>query len=277
MLHVLKAIARRVLPSAVVGRLRSWQLARLVRRYRPRTASHTYAGHTLKIQLTDPLAEGWYDHDWPEQPEIRFLKHHRLRSGATAFDLGAHQGIVALVLAREVGPGGWVVAVEANPHNAAACEANARMNDAANLTVRWAAVAERAGEVTFNLGLNGQVDDATGGWGRVQVPAVTVDQLTEEFGPPDVLVVDVEGFECQVLRGAADTLVSHRPDVVIEVHIATGLEKFGSVGELLRCFPREYEFYRLQIENTSAEPTPATVGDLLTETARFYLLAVHRG
>lgn len=273
MLRRLKALARRVLPDSLLGRLRAWQLRRLVRNYRPRTVRHTYGGHTLDICLVDPLGQGWYDRDWSEQAEIRFLKQSRLRPGATVFDLGAHQGVVALMLAREVGPTGRVVAVEASPHNAAACAENARLNDAANLTVRHAAVSDRPGEITFSLGLNGQVDDATGAWGQVRVPAVTVDQLTAEFGPPDVLFIDVEGFECQALRGAADTIARHRPDLFVEVHLGAGLEKFGSVRELLALLPAGYEFHRIAADVHEAQPGPATAEQLLAATDRFFLLA----
>jgi FkbM family methyltransferase len=274
MRRTLKALARRVLPPAVIGWLRARRVRRMVGRYVPRTVRHTYAGHPLEIRLTDPLAEGWYDRDWPEQAEVTFLRQAKLCPGATVFDLGAHQGVVALILAREVGPGGRVVAVEANPHNAAACEANARLNAAKNLVVRCAAVADRPGTLAFSASLNGQVDDSTGAWGRVEVPAVTIDQLAAEFGPPDVLFVDVEGFECQALRGAAGTLARHRPDICVEIHLGAGLEKFGSVRELLASLPAGgYEFYRLGLEGPAAVPTPARAEELVAETARFYLLA----
>ena len=45
------------------------------------------------------------------------------------------------------------------------------------------------------MGLNGQVDDGSRGWGRVEVPATTIDALSQAHGYPDVLFVDVEGFE----------------------------------------------------------------------------------
>jgi FkbM family methyltransferase len=277
MFRRLKAVVRRLLPASLLGRLRAWRLRRLVGRYTPRVVRHTYGGHDLQVRLADPLAQGWYDHDWPLPAEILFLREHGLRPGATVFDLGAHQGVVALMLAREVTPAGRVVAVEANPHNAAAAEANARLNAADNLTVRCAAVADRAGVVTFNLGLNGQVDDGTGQWGRTTVPAVTIDQLATEYGPPAVLFIDVEGFECHALRGAADTLARHRPDCFVEVHLGAGLEKFGSLDELLGYFPpAAYTLYRLAADDPSAVPTPVAADELRAESERFFLLAAAR-
>ena len=39
----------------------------------PRDAVHTYGGHEFTIHLADPLAEAWYDHDWPRPQEIELL------------------------------------------------------------------------------------------------------------------------------------------------------------------------------------------------------------
>jgi FkbM family methyltransferase len=277
MFRIFKAIVRRLLPRSLLGRLRVWRLRRTVARYSPRVVRHNYGGHDLQIRLTDPLASGWYDRDWPVLAEIRFLREHGLRPGATVFDLGAHQGIVALMLAREVTSTGRVVAIEANPHNAEAAEANARLNGADNMIVRCMAVADRPGVVTFNLGLNGQVDDGTGEWGRALVPAVTIDQLAAEYGPPGVLFIDVEGFECHALRGAGDTLARHSPDCFVEVHIGCGLEKFGTPDEILAFFPPTvYSLYRLRADDATALPVPTTADEIRRATDRLFLLAVTR-
>src|SRR5262245_57716979 len=157
----LKSLAMALLPARFAGSLRSWRIRRHLRVYPARTVVHTYGGHKLKIHLTDGLAAGWYDNDWPLLPELNFLRERRLRPGAIVFDLGAHHGIVALMLAREVTASGRVVAVEANSHNAASAVINAQLNGADNLIVRHAAVSDRPGRITFNEGLNGQVDDGT--------------------------------------------------------------------------------------------------------------------
>ena len=151
MIRQLKALARRILPSSLLGRIRARRLRGLVGRFTPRVVRHTYGGHDLTLRLTDPLAVGWYDHDWPDLPALRFLREVRPRIGATVFDLGAHHGVVALMLSRAVGPTGKVVAVEANPHNAAAAAENARLNAAENVVVRCAAIADEPGTLTFRL------------------------------------------------------------------------------------------------------------------------------
>jgi FkbM family methyltransferase len=219
------------------------------------------------------MSAGWYDHDVDEQPEITFLRRHRLTTGARCFDLGAHQCVVAVALAQIVGPEGQVVAVEANRHNATVGVRNKELNRCDNLQILHAAAADKSGVLVFNTGLNGQVDDGSGAWGRAEVPALTVDELTDRFGPPDLLFIDVEGFECRVLDGAVKTL-DRTPDCFVEVHVGVGLEKFGgSVDRVMQYFPRErYSLYMMPL---GGEPVPFAEGNPLT-TSRFFLFALRR-
>ena len=71
--------------------------------------------------------------------------------------------------------------------------------------------------------------------------AITVDELTAEHGPPQVVFIDVEGYELHVLRGARRTLARHRPDLFIEVHMGAGLDRFGDADDLLALLPDDYE------------------------------------
>jgi FkbM family methyltransferase len=209
---------------------------RKIASYRNHVVQHSYAGHQLAISLEDPVAEDWYDHDWPLIPELACLRRSRLRSGARVFDLGAHQGVVALILARMVGPAGQVVAVEAERHNFKVALTNRNLNGAPNLEILHAAAGAADGSLYFRGGLNGTV--ASGGHvGLARVPSVSVDGLAERYGTPDVVFIDVEGYEQEVLRGAARTLAAGSTDFFVEVHVGYGLESLGgSVGSVLEQF-----------------------------------------
>src|SRR5215211_6728499 len=98
-----------------------------------RVVRHRYHGRDLWMQLADPVGESWYDLDYPEVPEIAFLAEHRLRPGAVVFDIGAHQGLYAALLAAEVAPDGRVVAVEANEFNADVAVTNMHLNGIENV------------------------------------------------------------------------------------------------------------------------------------------------
>jgi FkbM family methyltransferase len=269
-----KNVARQILPSKVWTFLRTLRLRLHVERFRRRVVEHDYGGHRLSVLVADGLAQAWYDRDWKELPEVALLRTSRLKPGALVFDLGAHQGVVALILSREVAPNGKVVAVEANPHNREVAEQNRALNGAENLTTVHAAVSDKAGFLDFNLGLNGQVDEGDGEWGVQRVSAVTVDSLAKEHGRPDVLFIDVEGFECRVLEGASDALAG-RPDCFIEVHSGHGLERFGgSVAALLGRFREAgYELFA----HTEGMREPGRLGPLdAPPEGRFFLTALAR-
>lgn len=237
-----------------------------------RRVRHTYGGFPLDIVLADPLAEGWYDHDWIDTSELDLLRRHQLREGARVFDLGAHQCVVALMLSRIVGSTGWVLALEPNSHNVEAARRNRELNSARNLEIVHAAAAGCSGKLVFNLGLNGNVDDGSGEWGKCEVECLSVDDLADRYGVPDVVFIDVEGFEEQVLKGASRTL-SRNPDCFVEVHAGCGLERYGgSVSSVLSFFPKE-RFRLLVAERGEGEFCPLEkISHVLAE--RFFLIAI---
>jgi FkbM family methyltransferase len=239
MLERTKRCVLRLLPSGVIDWLKSWRVWLAIQTFRARVVEHRYVDSILKVYLADPVAQLWYDRDWSEaeMPEIAALRTSRLREGALVFDIGAHQGVVALMLAHEVGPTGKVVAIEPNPHNYAVAIRNRGLNGMPWVNFVQAAISERYGEVLFNRELNGQLDDGTGAEGRVRVRSLTIDGLAERFGMPDVVFLDVEGAECMALAGATAVL-ARGADFLIEVHVNCGLEKLdGSVRQVLDYFP----------------------------------------
>jgi FkbM family methyltransferase len=269
-----KHLAKTLLPQHIWTKLRIERINWSVRHYKSHVVRHTYGDLPLNIWLADPLAQGWYDHDWSELPEIELLKHYRLHNGARVFDLGAHQCVVALILAKIVGSRGQVVALEANPHNAMIARLNRALNDAPQLEIVEAAAAEKSGTLYFNHGLDGCVDDGTGQWGRREVRSLTVDNLTDTYGVPDLLFIDVEGFEAKVLEGAPQTL-RHRPDCLVEVHVGCGLETYGySADAVLSFFSPDQ--YRVFIAPQSESNFRELGSDARLPKERFFLAAVDR-
>jgi FkbM family methyltransferase len=260
-----------MLPPPVLGWLRAWRVRQIVTTYTPRIAEHRYGDSPLRVHLGDPLGEAWYDHDWAQLPEILELRGRTLRPGARVFDIGAHHGVVAMMLAREVGSSGHVLAVEANPHNAAVARRNRDLNQMTQLDILEAAVSDRSGTVVFNQGLDGQLDDGTGAGGRMPVESVTLDGLAQRYGVPSFVMIDVEGAECMVLAKGKQVLQSGA-DFAIEVHVNYGLEKLGgSVEQLLSFFPAGQFTLGARAEHDESF-RPLAVDDPLTRD-RFFLLA----
>lgn len=232
---------------------------------------HRYGGFPLTVEIGDPIGRGWYDRDWPTVEEADFLREYGLQPGATVFDIGAHQSVLAMVLAKTVEPG-QVVSVEGNKYNAEVGQRNAQRNGIGNLRVIHGAGGAKSGTVTFSENWNGEVSDGTPDVGGVAVRCYTIDELSREYGAPQVLYIDVEGYEREVLDGARDTLASH-PDCFIEVHVGK-IEKYGATAEtILSYFPRElYRLFMREDEEGKAfrEVHP---GETLPNE-RFFLIAV---
>lgn len=80
----------------------------------------------------------------------------------------------------------------------------------------------------------------TGG-GRPSIGVRTIDQLTEEYGMPDLLKIDVEGAELSALQGASTTLSQQNPPIVMIEYIESNATHFDSYGltDLLCHFPED--------------------------------------
>jgi FkbM family methyltransferase len=245
---------------------------RTVARFEPRTVEHDYAGRRLRVALEDPVGEDWYDKDWPEPDEIAFLREHGLKAGAKVFDIGAHQGVVAMILAHHVAPG-TVLAVEAVPHNVRVAKRNLELNDVANVTVEHSAISDSDGELYIPWTLNAHVSAASGA-GLIAVQATTIDTLAARNGAPDIVFIDVEGYELRALAGARHVLEQIRPRWFIEVHVGVGLEDAGgSAGEVLAALTDAgYRTFGAPIDGSA--PFRALAADDPLTLAHFYLVAV---
>src|SRR5262245_24481717 len=115
----MRAFLRNHAPAALYRAYRRARIQGLTAGYKPRTVTHRYGETVLTLRLADPLAEGWYDHDWLEPHELALVRH--VLPGALVFDIGAHQAVHALMMAAH---GARVIAVEASAHNAAVAAEN---------------------------------------------------------------------------------------------------------------------------------------------------------
>ena len=150
----------------------------------------------------------------PTMWEMRFAA--ALPQGALAVDVGAHIGLMSMVLASRFDR---VVAIEPNP----TCVTRLRSTMPANVTVVAAAVAESAGVTELRVPRhNGRAVAALGSLAppagivdsvSFTVPSLRLDDM--DLGQVDFLKIDVEGYEPEVLAGAALTLQT-RPVVLIE-------------------------------------------------------------
>ena len=128
-----------------------------------------------------------------------------IEPGTTVLDCGAHVGLQTLLAAREVGPGGTVIAVEAAPPTVAALRENVAANGFEDRVeiVEGAAVAE-PGPVRLHLhpwiDRTGVADEGSDLGRIVDVPGIRLDDVLGERSY-DVAKIDVEGGEAAAIAG----------------------------------------------------------------------------
>jgi FkbM family methyltransferase len=234
----MRSIAVRLLPSTVQRVIRRWLNESRRTAFKKRIIRRRYGDFCPLVELVDHKGADWYDYDRGLDPEIVFLKQRGLVPKACVFDVGAHQGVVALALAQIVGPAGRVLAVEANSFDARAAKRNAHLNGFQQVNVLNVAVASRRGTVA--LLDSGRVAISDPSRPAVDVEAQSLDDLAIRYGTPAVLFVDVDGFENQVLQGATEVLKT-RPACYVEVHSEL-LPRYGDRAEETVAFFPEYDY-----------------------------------
>ncbi len=144
----------------------------------------------------------FYPQFW-DPAEMQFLRA-RLRPGDVFFDIGAHLGFYSLAASRLVGPTGRVVAIEADPRTFAELSFNVGLNNAANVQVVNAGVADaerhmRLGSPRGNRAGNSFFLDEVDG---VDVLCRPLADIVRETGVGRITgaKLDIEGFEFRVLQ-----------------------------------------------------------------------------
>jgi FkbM family methyltransferase len=160
-------------------------------------------------------------YDYEDAFHAALLGH--LRAGQTIWDVGANVGIYVELFAQAAGPEGRVVAFEPSPDNyKLLCEKFAGRQ---NIVLKNVALAEREGTASFYAAEGGGVTDGLSAkpglaMRESKVDVHTGDSYLAQF-PPDLIKIDIEGYELEALQGMKAVLTSPRPLLVfLEVHFA---------------------------------------------------------
>jgi FkbM family methyltransferase len=165
------------------------------------------------------------------EPELIAFYKDFMKPGSIVLDLGANIGAHTLPMARCVGAGGRIVAVEATDYAHRKLLANIALNpvQASQITPIHALLVADPTTASRPAGLHSSwpldkgedVHPTLGGALKLLGAAnvTTVDLLVQELGLPrvDWIKIDVDGHELEVLRGASETLKEHAPTMMIEL------------------------------------------------------------
>jgi FkbM family methyltransferase len=138
--------------------------------------------------------------------ELDFLRAHT-PAGAVFVDVGANVGTYAMVMARHVGAGGKVIAIEPHPVTHARLAFNRAASGYAQVILVAAAVGPSDGELMIetdgdNLGASHIVTGKLSG-NAIKVPSLRLQRILGDalVSHVDALKIDVEGYEDRVLTG----------------------------------------------------------------------------
>lgn len=166
-----------------------------------------------------------------DSAELRFWRNLDLKD-AVVYDVGAFCGMLTLFFARHAA---HVVAYEPNSKNRARLLENIQLNELSNVTVRGVG----AGSTQTTMVMS--YDPLMGGGARLSKPqpgAQTVlrteeitlttldeDRIAMNLPAPNLIKIDIEGWELEALKGAAETLGQFQPALFLEMHGDTLAEK----------------------------------------------------
>lgn len=183
------------------------------------------------------------------EPETTTVFCRLAKDSKVFFDVGANTGLFSL-LALSMNPQIRVVSFEPVPAVYDRLRDHLERNNyTERCTVRQAAVSDSPGMASFHipdsdlpysasldphgyLGISGSV---------VDVEVTTVDVEARHFGIPDMMKIDVEGFEDKVLEGMGHTFAKTRPTIILECNSDGPKEKIAKILDQFK-----YCYYHLQ-------------------------------
>lgn len=215
---------------------------------------HSFAVPTRDITILPSLLNGDYE-------PYEFEMMTRLASPDTVFaDVGANIGLFTVIMGAAVGPQGRVYAFEPEPENFELLIRNLARNGISNVVAEQLAVGARSDTLTLHVergsigthtlvaGLKEDVER------RVTVQVTDLDSYFRGAQRwPDILKVDVEGYEPFVFRGAVETLARSR--YVFFEFIRKDFEQQGfEVAELAAALQDFPSIYRINERSRTLDP-----------------------
>lgn len=174
--------------------------------------------------------------------------------GKVVYDVGAFHGILSLFFASRCAQ---VIAYEPNDKNHARLIENIGLNGLRNVRVRKLAVGReaRSGTLLYDPSMagGGSLDSRAIApvSQRVEITTLDLDIGGASLPPPDLIKIDIEGWELEALQGARATLDAHHPALFLEMHGETMREKKSKAGAIV-AFVREAGYAEIVHVETGA-------------------------
>ncbi|MFI5203018.1 MAG: FkbM family methyltransferase [Flavobacteriales bacterium] len=195
-------------------------------------------GFTIRLQ---PRWSRYYPADY-EKGSYKYFRNV-IKPGDVVLDVGAHIGVYTVPFSELVGPAGKVYSFEPTPSTYKIFLKTIHLNGCSNVFPLNAAVAEKNGEIRFNLtNADGKVSNANSivklerTVASITVKMVSIDNFRKEHSiKVNVAKIDVEGAEYLVLIGGKNMFLEDRPCGILALH-PENIKKFGhSLKQIWDC------------------------------------------
>lgn len=157
------------------------------------------------------------------EPVVQAVLKHEVRPGEVVYDIGAHIGYMSLLFAVLCGPNGHVFAFEPSPVNFGRLRRNIGLNRQNNITPVKKAASDTEGDAFLTeRGSESQVvqgvEDPAGKLSTIKTVRLDDFVYRDQFRPPSLVKIDVEGYAGRVLGGMGRILRDFSPRIMFEVH-----------------------------------------------------------
>lgn len=201
----------------------------------------TFAIERGDITILPTLVKGTY-----ESAEINLVLN-QISQSTTFIDVGANIGVYSALLARSPLVD-RVICIEPNPRTVSVLKSNLTQLDEVvrqKCEVLEVAISNTVGSANFLFSKyhgTGRLSSSSELSFDITVPVQTLDLLSDKyaFANPVMLKIDVEGFEPNVILGARRFLVTHKPDILVEV-CRSNSDRVGTTwNEAIRLLSENY-------------------------------------
>lgn len=167
----------------------------------------------------------------------------------TVLDIGANYGFISLALQSNIEKDLKIIAFEPHPEICEVFKKSIDENRIANIQIENVAVGNEAKEVVLNLydQTSNILETGHQSLKTISVQQISMDDyISSNQLVPDFIKIDVDGFELKILQGLKETILKHKPNMVVETN---------NDPEILNFFSSlNYQLYDLRMNSFTEIP-----------------------
>jgi len=237
----------RVLRTLIVRAYSQLKLLRYRLRFKNRFVTKTILGNKMALNMDDKgMSTNLIIHELWEKSAVQMVEGIAQR-GNVVVDIGSNIGYYALLEARLVGENGKVFAIEPVDENLRTLKKNIVLNDFPNIEVFQLAIGDEnkhdniyVSDFRNQSSMIHREDLTVNKKTKKQaIEVMTLDRFLEDKPTPDLIRMDVEGYEYEIIMGMTEFFKSSKPlKILMELHIYSSPETELRIYEMLEMLYR---------------------------------------